>query len=208
MRFGHQLHALALCRRAGSPRSISATTRIALGADDAVILAVPPYAAAALVPGLTDADRIPRHRQCAFPHRSARRTCRRSSACVNGTTEWLFAFPGRLSVTISAADRLHRHAARRRWRRRSGARSPASPACRPTLPPWQIVRERRATFAATPEQDARRPGAKTSWSNLFLAGDWTDTGLPATIEGAIRSGQRAADLVATDPRSTRSNDAR
>ena len=61
---------------------------------------------------------------------------------------------------------------------------------------WQIVRERRATFAATPAQDARRSGPATAWSNLFLAGDWTETGLPATIEGAIRSGNRAADLIA------------
>jgi uncharacterized protein with NAD-binding domain and iron-sulfur cluster len=65
----------------------------------------------------------------------------------------------------------------------------------PELPPWQIVRERRATFAATPTQDARRPGAQTAWNNLLIAGDWTNTGLPATIEGAIRSGNRAADLV-------------
>ena len=63
------------------------------------------------------------------------------------------------------------------------------------LPPWQIVKEKRATFAATPAQDARRPDAKTAWENLFLAGDWTATGLPATIEGTIRSGYRAADLV-------------
>ena len=63
------------------------------------------------------------------------------------------------------------------------------------LPPWQIVRERRATFEATPEQNAQRPGAPTRWKNLFLAGDWTDTGLPATIEGSVRSGNRAADLV-------------
>ena len=63
------------------------------------------------------------------------------------------------------------------------------------MPDWQIVKERRATFAATPAQDARRPGARTRWSNLFLAGDWTDTGLPATIEGALRSGRRAADLA-------------
>jgi monoamine oxidase len=40
-----------------------------------------------------------------------------------------------------------------------------------------------------------RPVAKTDWGNLVLAGDWTATGLPATIEGAVRSGNRAADLV-------------
>jgi uncharacterized protein with NAD-binding domain and iron-sulfur cluster len=63
------------------------------------------------------------------------------------------------------------------------------------LPPWQIVKEKRATFAATVEQDAKRPAAKTAWTNLVLAGDWTQTGLPATIEGAIRSGFKAADLA-------------
>jgi uncharacterized protein with NAD-binding domain and iron-sulfur cluster len=63
------------------------------------------------------------------------------------------------------------------------------------MPAWQIVRERRATFEASPEQTALRPGALTAWKNLFLAGDWTDTGLPATIEGSVRSGNRAADHV-------------
>jgi uncharacterized protein with NAD-binding domain and iron-sulfur cluster len=63
------------------------------------------------------------------------------------------------------------------------------------MPRWQVVRERRATFAATPAEDAKRPGAATKFTNVFLAGDWTDTGLPATIEGAIRSGNRAAELA-------------
>jgi len=63
------------------------------------------------------------------------------------------------------------------------------------LPAWQIVKEKRATFAATPVQDARRPPTKTQWRNLFLAGDWTQTGLPATIEGALRSGETAAALA-------------
>jgi uncharacterized protein with NAD-binding domain and iron-sulfur cluster len=63
------------------------------------------------------------------------------------------------------------------------------------MPLWQIVKEKRATFAATPAQDARRPMAKTGWPNMFLAGDWTQTGLPATIEGALQSGETAAALA-------------
>jgi uncharacterized protein with NAD-binding domain and iron-sulfur cluster len=63
------------------------------------------------------------------------------------------------------------------------------------MPPWQVVRERRATFAATPAQNAKRPGVSTAWRNLALAGDWTDTGLPATIESAVRSGTRAAAFL-------------
>jgi hydroxysqualene dehydroxylase len=59
-----------------------------------------------------------------------------------------------------------------------------------------VIREKRATFSATPKNVQNRPGAATSVPNLFLAGDWTTTGLPATIEGAILSGQRAARLAA------------
>lgn len=57
-----------------------------------------------------------------------------------------------------------------------------------------VVRERRATFSVAPGQPPR-PAAKTSISGLFLAGDWIDTGLPATIEGAVRSGHNAAALA-------------
>jgi uncharacterized protein with NAD-binding domain and iron-sulfur cluster len=113
---------------------------------------------------------------------------------LNGVVEWIFAFPNRLSVTISAADRLldtpREELARQIWHEVAAvAQLPQ------TLPPWQIVRERRATFAATPEENAKRPGVETAWSNLYLAGDWTDTGLPATIESAVRSGHRAAARI-------------
>jgi hypothetical protein len=113
---------------------------------------------------------------------------------IDGTSEWIFSMPGRMSVTISSADRLfnvpREELARRIWH------EVAAIAGLPTsLPPWQIVRERRATFAATPEQNARRPKPQTESSNLFLAGDWTATGLPATLEGAVRSGYRAAELA-------------
>ena len=55
-----------------------------------------------------------------------------------------------------------------------------------------VQRDPHATFASSPELEALRPGPDTEMAGLFLAGDWTDTGLPATIEGAVRSGLRAA----------------
>lgn len=58
-----------------------------------------------------------------------------------------------------------------------------------------VQREAQATFASTPALEALRPGPHTPLAGLFLAGDWTATGLPATIEGAVRSGVRAADAV-------------
>jgi zeta-carotene desaturase len=58
-----------------------------------------------------------------------------------------------------------------------------------------VLREPQATFASTPTLEALRPGPVTEVDRLFLAGDWTDTGLPATIEGAVRSGLRAAAAV-------------
>ena len=114
---------------------------------------------------------------------------------IGGLTEWLFAFPDRLSVTISAADALIDEArddiADTIWREvATVARLGETP-----MPRFRIVKEKRATFAATPAQDALRPGPRTHWNNLVLAGDWTQTGLPATIEGAIRSGDLAAEMV-------------
>lgn len=58
-----------------------------------------------------------------------------------------------------------------------------------------VIREKKATISLTPRAAALRPGTKTAIQNLFLAGDWTDTGYPATIEGAIVSGERAASHV-------------
>jgi squalene synthase HpnD len=58
-----------------------------------------------------------------------------------------------------------------------------------------VYKSRSATFAATPKTEPLRPGNSTEWSNFWLAGDWTETGLPATIEGAILSGKRVGSLV-------------
>jgi squalene-associated FAD-dependent desaturase len=61
-----------------------------------------------------------------------------------------------------------------------------------------VVRERRATFSLAPGQPAR-PATDTPLAGFYLAGDWTDTGLPGTIESAAASGHRAAEAVALDP---------
>jgi squalene-associated FAD-dependent desaturase len=164
-----------------------------LGVNDAVILAVPPYVATNLVPGLITPSSfrgiVNAHFRIDPPAHLPPML-----GVINGTCEWIFPLSGRISATISDAGGLfdvpRTELAQTMWN--DIAKVAGLPS---TLPPWQIVRERRATFAATPEENARRPTAETSWENLFLAGDWTQTGLPATIEGAIRSGYRAADLV-------------
>ena len=193
MRFGHELRAFATSADRVGALNFGTGDEIVIGPDDAVIIAVPPRAAAALLPGLKTPTQfraiVNAHFRCDPPPGAAP-----ILGVIGGTVEWLFAFPQRLSVTISNADRLvdipREELARTIWRDVCAAAGVSG-----DLPPWQVVRERRATFAATPEQNGLRPGPLTAYKNLFLAGDWTDTGLPATIEGSVRSGDRAASLV-------------
>ncbi len=157
------------------------------------MLAVPPWSAQELIPKVVAPDAfcaiVNAHFKIAAPNDAPLML-----GVIGGVAEWIFSFPDRISVTISGADRLvdqEREAlAQLIWRDVAAALK-----LPPELPPWQIVKEKRATFAATPEQNAKRPAAATPWSNLVLAGDWTRTGLPATIEGAVRSGHKAADLA-------------
>jgi zeta-carotene desaturase len=65
-----------------------------------------------------------------------------------------------------------------------------------TLVKSGILKEARATFSVTPGLDAYRPQQQTDMPGLFLAGDWTATGWPSTMEGAVRSGRLAAEAVA------------
>lgn len=167
---------------------------IPLGPDDAVILAVPAPAAASLLPGLATPKSF---RSIVNAHfkMTPPKSLPPILGLVHGTVEWIFAFEDRISITISGADRLldipREELVHTLWSDVQRAAKMDSP-----LPPWQIIREKRATFAATPAEDARRPGTRTRWTNLMLAGDWTATGLPATIEGSIQSGNRAAGAFA------------
>ncbi len=192
VRFGKRLRAIGL--GGGKAESLDfGDETIALTLGDRVIVAVPPVVAASLVPDLTTPT-TSRAIVNAHFRLDAPADLPPMIGLLNSTTEWLFSYPGRLSTTTSGADRLldvsREELAATIWQ--EVAHVAELP---PELPPWQVVRERRATFAATPEENARRPGASTAFDNLYLAGDWTDTGLPATIEGAIRSGNTAAGLA-------------
>jgi squalene-associated FAD-dependent desaturase len=193
VQFEHELHRIYFKDGRAAALDFGGDS-VPLASDDLVILAVPPNVAARLLPGLRAPNEF---RAIANVH--FRVACNVNlpamTGVVHGTTQWLFAYPGRLSVTISSADALmqmpREELARTVWT--EVARIAGLPA---PLPPWQVVRERRATIAADPQQESLRPPARTAWDNICLAGDWTDTGLPPTIESAIRSGERAAQFTA------------
>jgi hypothetical protein len=170
--------------------------RVALDAGDAAVLAVSPAVARALVPGLVvpDAFNATITAQFALERPAALAPV---TGLVNGTADWLFACEGRLAVSVRDAGRLldtpDDALAALLWR--DVARAADLPA--ETPPAWRLSIEREAGFAAVPEQEMKRPGVRTRWPNLALAGDWVATGLPATVEGAIRAGQQAADALQT-----------
>ncbi len=159
-----------------------------------MILAVPAAIAARIVPGLIVPDDyapiVNAHFRHVLPPGAPL-----FAGIIGGTAEWVFRKREVVSVTVSAADRIVACPADELreilWRDLTLAFGLPSGA----TPPARIVKERRATFRATPSQEARRPAAATAWPNLHLAGDYVDTGLPATIEGAIRSGFAAAARV-------------
>lgn len=114
---------------------------------------------------------------------------------INGTAQWFFTTEHGISATISAADALiNQNAetlAKKIWHD-SCAVYGLDPDRAKKI---RIVKEKRATFRQTPHAAHNRPPTQTPIRNLLLAGDWTDTGLPATIESALLSGVHAANRV-------------
>ena len=157
------------------------------------MLAVPPRPAASLLPGLKTPTKFRAIVNAHFrfdPPKDAPPIL----GVVGGLVEWLFAFPQRLSVTISNGDRLvdmpREELAQAIWRdvcKAAGVQGDIAALADRARTPCYIRGDAGAERAAA--------GPGTAYKNLFLAGDWTDTGLPATIEGSVRSGDRAADLV-------------
>jgi squalene-associated FAD-dependent desaturase len=194
MLFRNRLRALTFEGDTVAALTFTGGETVRLGESDRALLAVPPAAAAALLPGLE----TPREsRAIVNGHFVVGRTDEHPFflGLIGGLCQWLFVRGNVASVTVSAADSLAEESsdaiATRMWPEVARALGlDGEP-----LPAFRIVKEKRATFAQTPAETRRRPGSRTPWSNLFLAGDWTATGLPATIEGSIRSGRLAADLT-------------
>ncbi len=193
--FGHRLRGLTIQDGRVTALDFSAGP-LGLGPQDRLVLAVPASTAAELLPGLT----VP------LDHGAILNAHFRLPApvpplpafigLVGGVAEWLFRRGDMLSVTVSAADRwMDQPSDELReilWADIARLLQTPNAPC----PPCRIIKERRAGFAATPANAARRPGPQVpGLGNLLLAGDWTDTGLPATIEGAVLSGRRAASLA-------------
>jgi squalene-associated FAD-dependent desaturase len=207
--------ALAVLRRAGAEISFNTRLRAidfaadrvraldfggesaALAPADRVVLAVPPTVAAELLPGLEAPDES---RPIVNVHLRLDRPPRLPEdlpflGLVGSWADWLFVRGDVVSLTVSAARALAEESgeaiAERLWHDTARALDlPPGP-----MPPVRVIKERRATFAQTPAALARRPPARTRWANLALAGDWTATGYPATIESAVRSGRAAARLI-------------
>jgi hydroxysqualene dehydroxylase len=169
VRLEHQLRAIRLTADKVEALDFG-NEAIVLAAGDAVVLAVPPYSAASLLRGLKTPTEF---RAIVNGHFRIDPPAQQPPVVgvINGTVEWIFAFPGRVSVTISAGDRLI------------------------DVPREELAKTMWAEVATV----TGLPPALPRWRNLALAGDWTDTGLPATIEGAIRSGNRAAELIVKSP---------
>lgn len=165
---------------------------LAIGPSEAVVLAVPAPVAAQLLPDLAVPEAFEAIANIHYKA-EARPGEAPFTGIVGGLAEWVFVKPGIVSVTISAANRwasLPQEAlAARAW---ADCRA-AYPELPEAVPLHRVVREKRATFAATAVQQKRRPAVGgAGLANLALAGDWTNTGLPATIEGSILSGETAA----------------
>ena len=164
---------------------------VPLNEHDVVISAVPPNIAGELFYFVRVPDEFRSILNIHY-HLESVRDIAPITGLLGSIAEWLFCRGNMISVTVSAAeahiDQPSKLLSEKVWREIA----PILKMDSETTPPSRVIKEKRATIAQTPEIVATRPKTTTSVHNLLLAGDWTDTGLPATIEGAIRSGHVAA----------------
>jgi glycine/D-amino acid oxidase-like deaminating enzyme len=194
VQFGHGLREPVL-RDGRVVELVFDDTTIVLSRNDVVVFAVPWWTASKWLglPELPDSPIVNVHYRLKTP--PANLADHEALGVVGGVSQWIFRRGDILAVTVSAAAGLDEQSnddiAATIWREvvRALDLSGQPEAVR-------VVKEKRATLLHTTETEALRPHRRQG-ENLFLAGDWTATGLPCTIESAIRSGNlAAADAVA------------
>jgi len=174
---------------------------VTLAPEDQVLLAVPPWEAARLLPELPAPDLHAPILNLHFQHATEGPV--RFIGLLGGIAQWVLVRPEGVSVTVSAADEAvglsEDEAAIRIWPEiREAATRFRLPGDWPVAPPpARAVRERRATPRHTTSPRPRPP--RRPLANLALAGDWTLPDLPATIEAAVRSGEAAANALLHAP---------
>ncbi|MGE5505341.1 MAG: FAD-dependent oxidoreductase [Actinomycetota bacterium] len=198
--FGAEMRTGRRLLAAGRDALVFDDTTQALSPNDRVVLALPPWAIASVLPGEVPA--MPTRAIVNAHFLVGEGTCLPGGkpflALSGGTSQWLSLREDVISVTVSAADALADRPAddiaALLWAEVARVLGrPGSP-----QPPVRILKERRATLAHTPQAVARRPGHATRHPNLFLAGDWIESPWPCTIEAAITSGLEAARLAVGD----------
>ncbi len=193
VQFGQRLRTIGI-ENNEARKLVFAGQEVVLDKWDWVVLALPAWVINDIIPGMATPNE---YRSIVNAHFKVGSYKPRATftGLINGVVEWVFEKGDILSTTTSAAERYVDKSAEELapllWRdvARLYGLDPTA------IPPHRIVKEKRATFAATPDQIARRPSIKPRHANLILCGDWTDTKLPSTIEGAIRSGAVAASRI-------------
>lgn len=199
--FGAEVRTGRRLLAAGRDALVFEDATVALGPADRVVLALPPWAAAAVLPGEVPAmpTRAIVNAHFLVGDDASLPGGKPFLALSGGTSQWLSLREDVVSVTVSAADALAARPAEDiaalLWGEIAGVLGRAHA----PLPPFRILKERRATLAHTPQAVARRPGHGTRHPNVFLAGDWITSPWPCTIEAAITSGLDAARLALGDP---------
>ncbi len=162
---------------------------------DWVVLALPAWALNDLLPSIPTPTEFRSIVNAHFKIAVASKSETGILGLIGGHVEWIFEKPHMLSTTTSAAEKIvelqAEDLAKLLWQDIAKVYGLDAAA----IPPYRIVKEKRATFAATSEQTIRRPAIAVRHTNLVVCGDWTNTGLPSTIEGAIRSGRAAAEQI-------------
>lgn len=157
-----------------------------LSRHDRLVLALPPWAAGKLLPSLPELPASPitnLHLKLAADQLDG--LADGILGCIGGSEPWLFRRGNILSITVSAAER----SVECLWTDISNTLK-----IKGSIPPHRLITEKRATIRHDRASESLRPQADAH-DSLILAGDWTATGLPCCIEGAILSGRRAAQLA-------------